>query len=160
MQNALQIGASLFSFAAAKTQEKYARAMGDAERQQAEMVAEDYRIRAAEEDADRLRDFYGTLGQIEAGLAGGGIGRDLDSGTGQAIEKALREESDRGRTRTRGSYLRKSSQASYEGKLGQFRSRAQAFGYKVQGITSLFSAAQSLGDTKIGNATIASRLGI
>lgn len=157
---AVPIAASLFSFAAGNQQAKLAQAGGAAERQQAQMVAEDYRIRAAQEDADRLRDFYGTLGTIEADFAGRGVGRSLDSGTGQAIEKALTSEAGRSRLNVRGSYARKAGQTEFGGRIAEFQGKAAAFGYKTQAAMSLFSAAQQGLDLKIGGKTIGSRLDI
>lgn len=156
---AIPIASSLFSFAAGNAQAKLAKAAGEADRQQAQMVAEDYRIRAAQEDADRIRDFYGTLGTIEADLAGRGVGRSLDSGTGQAIEKALFTDARRNRLNVRGSYARKAGQTEFGGRLAEFQGRASAFGYKTQAAMSLFSAAQQGLDLKIGGKTVGSRLG-
>lgn len=149
---AIPIVSTLFSAAGSFQQASLAKAQGKAENQQAQMAAEDYRIRAAEEDTSRLNDFYSTISTIQADLAGRGVGKDLaTSETGAAIDNALLKQSTTDRQNTQGSYQRKVSQTLFQGRLAEFGARAQALGYQTQGVKSLFSAAQDSYDWAFGD---------
>lgn len=159
MAAALPVVGSLFSAATSFGMASNEKALGKARYQQARMQAEDIKIRAAQEDTARIEDLVGTLSTINATLAGRGVGTSLDSGTGQAIERKLQKDARENRLNVRGSAQRAESQTLYAGRLAQYESKVKALGYQAQGVGSLFSAAQSGLDMKIGGKTVADRLG-
>ena len=148
---AVPVVGSLFSAVSSFGQAANAKAAGKAQYQQAKMQAEDIKIRAMQEDTARIQDLVGTLSTINASLAGRGVGTSLDSGTGQAIEKKLQKDARENRLNVRGSAYRQQSQTLYAGRLAEYQGKVNAMGYMAQGVGSLFSAAQSAGDIKLGS---------
>lgn len=104
-----------------------ASAAGKAQNQQAKMQAEDIRIQGMQRDTARLEDYYATMGSIETIRAARNV--SMDSGTGEAIDKALSADLKRNRQNEQGSFLRQRSQTLLSGKIAQQQANARAMGF-------------------------------